>query len=189
MIALTTAEGWNGRFDPFFCKMYFLYVSWGHKTFLTGFWGVLPCQKGPKFQASTLNELVCQNWGAPLNFGKLLSTSTDTFQAYSPQWSGLLKLRGAPQFWQTALQCISTDVASTTSTNDCYQILLKLHDIQLPVFFLNLVANQNTCSVSEEYTVDIHTVELYLSMSMKWLPGLYPEAAVPTLLPRRRLLR
>ena len=58
-----------------------------------------------------------------------------------------------------------------------------------PFFFLNLVANQNTCSVSEEYTVDIHTVVLYLSMSVKWLPGLYPEAAVPTLLPRRRLFR
>ena len=119
----------------FFCKMYFLYVSWGHKTFLTGFWGVLPCQKGPKFQASTLNELVCQNWGAPLNFGKLLSTSTDTFQAYSPQWSGFPKLRGAPQFWETALQCTITDIASTTSKNDCFQMSFKLHDFRLPCFF------------------------------------------------------
>ena len=120
----------------FFCKMYFLYVSWGHKTFLTGFWGVLPCQKGPKFQASTLNELVCQNWGAPLNFGKLLSTSTDTFQAYSPQWSGFPKLRGAPQFWETALQCTITDIASTTSKNDCFQMSFKLHDFRLPCFFV-----------------------------------------------------
>ena len=115
--------------------MYFLYVSWGHKTFLTGFWGVLPCQKGPKFQASTLNELVCQNWGAPLNFGKLLSTSTDTFQAYSPQWSGFPKLRGAPQFWETALQCTITDIASTTSKNDCFQMSFKLHDFL--TFFLS----------------------------------------------------
>ena len=108
----------------FFCKMYFLYVSWGHKTFLTGFWGVLPCQKGPKFLASVLNELVSRNWGAPLNFRKLLSTSTDKLQANSPQRDGFQKLRGAPQFPETALQCTITDIASTTSINDCFQMSL-----------------------------------------------------------------
>ena len=118
----------------FFCKMYFLYVSWGHKTFLTGFWGVLPCQKGPKFLASVLNELVSRNWGAPLNFRKLLSTSTDKFQAYSPQRDGFQKLRGAPQFPETALQSTTTDIASTTSINDCFQMSFKQHDFQLPCF-------------------------------------------------------
>ena len=118
----------------FFCKRYFLYMSWGHKTFLTGFWGVLPCQNGPKFQALVLNELVFRNWGAPLNFWKLLSTSTDRFQAYSPQRDGFQKLRGAPQFLETALQCTITDIASTTGINDRFQMLFKLHDFQLPVF-------------------------------------------------------
>ena len=138
-------------------------VSCGHKTFLTGFWGVLPCQKGPKFQASTLNELVCQNWGAPLNFGKLLSTSTDTFQAYSPQWSGFPKLRGAPQFWETALQCTITDIASTTSKNDCFQMSFKLHDFRLPCFFCfflsNLIANQS---------IDITIFDLKLQFWIFW---------------------
>ena len=105
----------------FFCKRYFLYVSRGHKTFLTGFWGFLPSQKGPKFLASVLNELFSRNWGAPLNFRKLLSTSTDKLQANSPQRDGFQKLRGAPQFPETALQCTITDIASTTSKNDFFR--------------------------------------------------------------------
>ena len=131
----------------FFCKRYFLYVSRGHKTFLTGFWGFLPSQKGPKFLASVLNELFSRNWGAPLNFRKLLSTSTDKFQAYSPQRDGFQKLRGAPQFPETALQCTTTDIASTTSINDCFQMSFKQHDFQLPCFLSKMIANQRICSV------------------------------------------
>ena len=176
-------------------------MSRGHKTFLTGFWGVLPCQKGPKFLASVLNELVSRNWGAPLNFRKLLSTSTDKFQAYSPQRDGFQKLRGAPQFPETALQSSTTDIASTTSINDCFQMSFKQHDFQLPFSLSKMIANQRICSVSEEYNVDtvkpllrsVHNTPLntlvYLSMSVKWLVGLYLEAAAAKVLPRRRLFR
>ena len=72
-IALTTAEGWNGRFDPFFLqKVFFIYVM-RSQNFFDRFLGVFTLPKWPKVPS------------------------------VSPQRASFQKLRGAPQFLKTAV--------------------------------------------------------------------------------------
>ena len=111
---LATAESWNDRFGPFFCKMYFLYVSRSRQKKLVDFLGVLPPQKSiflwtgwlagqisknegrpsilenciiKKYRLSLVGELgwpLFQNWGAPLNSGILQNMKS--YSLLYPLW-------------------------------------------------------------------------------------------------------
>ena len=99
---LATAESWNDRFGPFFCKMYFLYASGSRKKKLADFFWVLPPQKSIFLWKGVAGWPDFQNWGHALIFGKLHHKEIALVFGRGAWLTSFPKLRASPQFWKSA---------------------------------------------------------------------------------------
>ena len=86
----------------FFCKMYFLWVSWGCKKNLVHSFLVLPPQMAVFFPEEVPGWPDCQNWGLALNPGKVQCEEITFVFGGGKQLTTFPELRASPQFWKSA---------------------------------------------------------------------------------------
>ena len=86
----------------FFCKMYFLWVSWGCKKNLVQFFLVLPPQMAVFFPEGVPGWPDCQNWGLALNPGKVQCEEITFVFGGGKRLTTFPELRASPQFWKSA---------------------------------------------------------------------------------------